>query len=51
MHFSRTGGVLHATTDHPGYAEHIIAAVAASEDPESEARLVRADPGTDAVWA
>lgn len=34
------GGVLHAATDHPGYAEHIAHTGAA------EPRLVRVDPGT-----
>jgi tRNA (guanine-N7-)-methyltransferase len=34
------GGVLHAATDHPGYAEHIAAAG------DGEPRLRRADPGS-----
>ncbi len=33
------GGVLHAATDHPGYAEHI------AEVGDAEARLCRVDPG------
>jgi tRNA (guanine-N7-)-methyltransferase len=37
------GGVLHAATDHPGYAEH-IAAVG-----DAESRLVRVDPGTESL--
>ncbi|QLL09946.1 tRNA (guanosine(46)-N7)-methyltransferase TrmB [Mycobacterium vicinigordonae] len=37
------GGVLHAATDHPGYAEH-IALVG-----DSEPRLVRVDPGAEAL--
>ena len=40
------GGVLHAATDHPGYAEHI----AAVGDAESRlARVVRVDPGTESL--
>jgi tRNA (guanine-N7-)-methyltransferase len=35
------GGVLHAATDHSGYAEHI------AEVGDSEARLVRVDPGAE----
>jgi tRNA (guanine-N7-)-methyltransferase len=38
------GGVLHAATDHPGYAEH-IAAVGDEADP----RLVRVEPGTESL--
>lgn len=34
-------GVLHAATDHPGYAEHIAAAG------DAEPRLVRVDPDTE----
>ena len=34
------GGVLHAATDHPGYAEHI------AEAGDAEPRLRRADPGS-----
>ena len=34
------GGVLHAATDHPGYAEHI------AEVGDAEPRLRRADPGS-----
>jgi len=37
------GGVLHAATDHPGYAEH-IAAVG-----DAESRLARAHPGTESL--
>ncbi len=37
------GGVLHAATDHPGYAEH-IAAVG-----DAESRLVRVDPGNESL--
>lgn len=37
------GGVLHAATDHPGYAEH-IATVG-----DAEPRLVRVDPGSEAL--
>lgn len=36
-------GVLHAATDHPGYAQHIAAAG------DAEPRLARADPGTEAL--
>ncbi|ORB85054.1 tRNA (guanosine(46)-N7)-methyltransferase TrmB [Mycobacterium kansasii] len=36
-------GVLHAATDHPGYAEHIAAAG------DAEPRLIRADPRTDSL--
>jgi len=36
----RPGGVLHAATDHPGYAEHI------AEVGDREPRLRRAEPGT-----
>ena len=40
------GGVLHAATDHAGYAEHI----AAVGDAESRlARVVRVDPGTESL--
>ena len=40
------GGVLHAATDHPGYAEHI----AAVGDAESRlARVVRVGPGTESL--
>lgn len=39
------GGVLHAATDHPGYAEHIAAVGDAAGGAES--RLVRVDPGTE----
>jgi tRNA (guanine-N7-)-methyltransferase len=41
------GGVLHAATDHPGYAEH-IAAVGDEADPRL-ARLVRVEPGTESL--
>ncbi len=34
------GGVLHAATDHPGYAEHI------AEVGDAEPRLCRVDPGS-----
>jgi tRNA (guanine-N7-)-methyltransferase len=34
------GGVLHAATDHPGYAEHI------AEVGDAEPRLRRVDPGS-----
>jgi tRNA (guanine-N7-)-methyltransferase len=37
------GGVLHAATDHPGYAEHI------AEVGDAESRLVRVDPGTESL--
>jgi tRNA (guanine-N7-)-methyltransferase len=37
------GGVLHAATDHPGYAEH-IAFVG-----DAESRLVRVGPGTESL--
>lgn len=37
------GGVLHAATDHPGYAEHI------AEVGDAEPRLVRADPGSESL--
>jgi len=37
------GGVLHAATDHPGYAEH-IASVG-----DAESRLVRVGPGTESL--
>jgi tRNA (guanine-N7-)-methyltransferase len=37
------GGVLHAATDHPGYAEHI------AEVGDAETRLVRVDPGTESL--
>ncbi len=37
------GGVLHAATDHPGYAEH-IAAVG-----DAESRLLRVDPGNESL--
>jgi tRNA (guanine-N7-)-methyltransferase len=37
------GGVLHAATDHRGYAEH-IASVG-----DAESRLVRVDPGTESL--
>lgn len=37
------GGVLHAATDHPGYAEHIAAAG------DAEPRLARADPRTETL--
>jgi tRNA (guanine-N7-)-methyltransferase len=37
------GGVLHAATDHPGYAEHI------AEVGDAEPRLVRVDPGTESL--
>jgi tRNA (guanine-N7-)-methyltransferase len=37
------GGVLHAATDHPGYAEH-IASVG-----DAESRLVRVDSGTESL--
>jgi tRNA (guanine-N7-)-methyltransferase len=38
-----TGGVLHAATDHPGYAEAIAAAG------DAEPRLVRVDTGTESL--
>ncbi len=41
------GGVLHAATDHPGYAEHI--ASVGDEAGEAESRLVRVDPGTESL--
>jgi tRNA (guanine-N7-)-methyltransferase len=41
------GGVLHAATDHPGYAEQ-IAAVGDSKT-KGETRLVRVDPGTESL--
>jgi tRNA (guanine-N7-)-methyltransferase len=41
------GGVLHAATDHPGYAEHI--ASVADEAGGGESRLVRIDPGTESL--
>ncbi|MHA7651180.1 tRNA (guanosine(46)-N7)-methyltransferase TrmB [Mycobacterium sp. ML4] len=37
------GGVLHAATDHPGYAEHISAVG------DAEPRLVRADPASESL--
>ena len=37
------GGVLHAATDHLGYAEHI------AEVGDAEPRLVRVDPGTESL--
>ena len=37
------GGVLHAATDHPGYAEQI------AEVGDAESRLVRVDPGTESL--
>jgi tRNA (guanine-N7-)-methyltransferase len=37
------GGVLHAATDHPGYAEHI------AEVGDAESRLVRVGPGTESL--
>ncbi|BBZ42710.1 tRNA (guanine-N(7)-)-methyltransferase [Mycobacterium conspicuum] len=37
------GGILHAATDHPGYAEHI------AEVGDSQARLVRVDPGAESL--
>ena len=37
------GGVLHAATDHRGYAEHI------AEVGDAEPRLVRVDPGTESL--
>lgn len=37
------GGVLHAATDHPGYAEHIGAVG------DAEPRLVRADPDSESL--
>ncbi|EPQ44392.1 tRNA (guanosine(46)-N7)-methyltransferase TrmB [Mycobacterium liflandii] len=37
------GGVFHAATDHPGYAEHIIAAG------DAEPALARVDPGVDSL--
>jgi len=37
------GGVLHAATDHPGYAEHI------AEVGDAEPRLIRADPGAESL--
>lgn len=37
------GGVLHAATDHPGYAEHIGAVG------DAESRLVRVDPGSESL--
>lgn len=40
------GGVLHAATDHPGYAEHIEAVGA---EMEAESRLVRADPESESL--
>jgi tRNA (guanine-N7-)-methyltransferase len=41
------GGVLHAATDHPGYAEHIAEVGDAQRG--GKARLVRADPGTESL--
>lgn len=37
------GGVLHAATDHPGYAEHI------GEVGDNEPRLVRVQPGSESL--
>ncbi len=37
------GGVLHAATDHPGYADQI------AEVGDAEPRLVRVDPGTESL--
>jgi len=37
------GGVLHAATDHPGYAEQI------AEVGDAEPRLVRVRPGTESL--
>jgi tRNA (guanine-N7-)-methyltransferase len=37
------GGVLHAATDHPGYAQHI------AEVGDAGPRLVRADPGAESL--
>jgi tRNA (guanine-N7-)-methyltransferase len=37
------GGVLHAATDHPGYAEQV------AEIGDAESRLVRVDPGTESL--
>ncbi|WP_436405473.1 tRNA (guanosine(46)-N7)-methyltransferase TrmB [Mycobacterium asiaticum] len=37
------GGVLHAATDHPGYAEQI------GEVGDAESQLVRVDPGTESL--
>ena len=41
------GGVLHAATDHPGYAEHI--ASVGDEAGGAESLLVRVDPGTESL--
>jgi tRNA (guanine-N7-)-methyltransferase len=44
------GGVLHAATDHPGYAEHIASVCDEAGGAESRlARLVRVDPGTESL--
>jgi tRNA (guanine-N7-)-methyltransferase len=41
------GGVLHAATDHPGYAEHIAAV--GDEAGGADPRLVRVEPGTESL--
>ncbi|WP_205875927.1 tRNA (guanosine(46)-N7)-methyltransferase TrmB [Mycobacterium camsae] len=41
------GGLLHAATDHPGYAEHIDAV--SSEMEEAGTRLVRVDPESESL--
>lgn len=41
------GGVLHAATDHPGYAEHISGL--AGEVGDGESGLVRVDPGSESL--
>ena len=41
------GGVLHAATDHPGYAEHI--AEVGLQIEQAESRLVRVDSGAESL--
>lgn len=41
------GGVLHAATDHPGYAEHIAEVGRGIE--QAEPRLVRVEPGSESL--
>jgi tRNA (guanine-N7-)-methyltransferase len=41
------GGVLHAATDHPGYAEHIAEVGLKLE--QAESRLVRVDSDTESL--